>query len=272
MELSWPLFVIVPILLIILMVLASSIKIVKEYERGVVFRLGRLVGPRGPGLILLVPFIERMQKIDLRTVTLDIPAQEVITRDNVTVRVNAVAYFRVLDPNAAIVNVTDYNRATSQIAQTTLRSVLGQSTLDDLLSEREKINEQLQRIIDEQTEPWGVKVSIVEVKDVELPQTMQRAMARQAEAEREKRAKVIHAEGELEASQKLAQAAVIIDQNPLGIQLRYLQTLTEIGAEKNTTVVFPLPIDLIAGLFNRNGQSREAPPANPAIDSTDVDR
>ena len=252
---NWSLFVIVPVLLIVLLVLASTIKIVKEYERGVVFRLGRLVGPRGPGLILLVPFIERMQKIDLRTVTLDIPAQEVITRDNVTVRVNAVAYFRVLDPNAAIVNVTDYNRATSQIAQTTLRSVLGQSTLDDLLSERDKINEQLQRIIDEQTEPWGVKVSIVEVKDVELPQAMQRAMARQAEAEREKRAKVIHAEGELEASEKLAEAAVVIDQNPLGIQLRYLQTLTEIGAEKNTTVVFPLPIDLIAGLFHRNGQS-----------------
>ncbi len=275
MNLNWPLFVFVPILLIILMVLASTIKVVKEYERGVVFRLGRLVGPRGPGLILLVPFIERMQKIDLRTVTLDIPAQEVITRDNVTVRVNAVAYFRVLDPNAAIVNVTDYNRATSQIAQTTLRSVLGQSTLDDLLSEREKINEQLQRIIDEQTEPWGVKVSIVEVKDVELPQTMQRAMARQAEAEREKRAKVIHAEGELEASQKLAQAAVVIDQNPLGIQLRYLQTLTEIGAEKNTTVVFPLPIDLIAGLFNRgsrNGAAAQSVSASPATDSSNVDR
>jgi regulator of protease activity HflC (stomatin/prohibitin superfamily) len=259
---EWSLFIIVPILLIIFMVLASTIKIVKEYERGVVFRLGRLVGPRGPGLILLVPFIERMQKIDLRTVTLDIPAQEVITRDNVTVRVNAVAYFRVIDPNAAIVNVTDYNRATSQIAQTTLRSVLGQGTLDDLLSEREKINEQLQRIIDEQTEPWGVKVSIVEVKDVELPQTMQRAMARQAEAEREKRAKVIHAEGELEASQKLAQAAAVIDQNPLGIQLRYLQTLTEIGAEKNTTVVFPLPIDLIAGLFSRRNGAEPAPIAS----------
>ena len=256
---QWSLFVIVPILLIILMVLAATVKVVKEYERGVVFRLGRLVGPRGPGLILLVPFIERMQKIDLRTVTLDVPAQEVITRDNVTVRVNAVAYFRVVDPNAAIVNVTDYNRATSQIAQTTLRSVLGQSTLDDLLSERDKINEQLQRIIDEQTEPWGVKVSIVEVKDVELPQTMQRAMARQAEAEREKRAKVIHAEGELEASQKLAQAAAVIDQNPLGIQLRYLQTLTEIGAEKNTTVVFPLPIDLIAGLFSRRNGTEPAP-------------
>src|SRR5687768_888776 len=242
MELS-SLFVIVPILLIVLMVLASTIKIVKEYERGVVFRLGRLVGPRGPGLILLVPFIERMQKVDLRTVTLDIPAQEVITRDNVTVRVNAVAYFRVLDPNAAIVNVTDYIRATSQIAQTTLRSVLGQSVLDDLLSEREKINLELQQIIDEQTEPWGIKVSIVEVKDVELPQSMQRAMARQAEAEREKRAKIIHAEGEFQASQQLAQAAEIINQNPVTIQLRYLQTLTEIGAEQNTTVVFPLPID-----------------------------
>ena len=272
MDLNWPLFVFVPILLIILMVLASTIKVVKEYERGVVFRLGRLVGPRGPGLILLVPFIERMQKIDLRTVTLDIPAQEVITRDNVTVRVNAVAYFRVLDPNAAIVNVTDYNRATSQIAQTTLRSVLGQGTLDDLLSEREKINEQLQRIIDEQTEPWGVKVSIVEVKDVELPQTMQRAMARQAEAEREKRAKVIHAEGELEASQKLAQAAVVIDQNPLGIQLRYLQTLTEIGAEKNTTVVFPLPIDLIAGFIGRNGGSGAAAQESRAPDPTETQR
>ena len=270
MELNTPLLVVIPILLFALIVLASTIKIVKEYERGVVFRLGRLVGPRGPGLILLVPFIERMQKIDLRTVTLDIPAQEVITRDNVTVRVNAVAYFRVLDPNAAIVNVTDYNRATSQIAQTTLRSVLGQSSLDDLLSEREKINEQLQRIIDEQTEPWGVKVSIVEVKDVELPQTMQRAMARQAEAEREKRAKVIHAEGELEASQKLAQAAQVIDQNPLGIQLRYLQTLTEIGAEKNTTVVFPLPIDLIAGLFNRNGRSGETSAVSPAVDSSEI--
>jgi regulator of protease activity HflC (stomatin/prohibitin superfamily) len=275
---NWSLIFIVVILLVILLVLASAVKIVKEYERGVVFRLGRLLGPRGPGLILLVPFIERMQKIDLRTVTLDVPSQEVITRDNVTVRVNAVAYFRVLDPNAAIVNVTDYNRATSQIAQTTLRSVLGQSTLDDLLSERDKINEQLQRIIDEQTEPWGVKVSIVEVKDVELPQTMQRAMARQAEAEREKRAKVIHAEGELEASQKLAQAAVIIDQNPLGIQLRYLQTLTEIGAEKNTTVVFPLPIDLIAGLFHRNGQPElgpangqvELPPAATPSDSTQI--
>ena len=257
---NWSIFVIIPVLLIVLMVLASTVKVVKEYELGVVFRLGRLMGPRGPGLILLVPFIERMQKIDLRTVTLDIPAQEVITRDNVTVRVNAVAYFRVLDPNAAIVNVTDYNRATSQIAQTTLRSVLGQSTLDDLLSEREKINEQLQQIIDEQTEPWGVKVSIVEVKDVELPQSMQRAMARQAEAEREKRAKVIHAEGEYQASQQLAQAAQVIDQNPVTIQLRYLQTLTEIGAEKNTTVVFPLPIDIFAAFANNRSRENGQPP------------
>ena len=248
------LFVIIPILLIIVVVLAATIKIVKEYERGVVFRLGRLVGPRGPGLILLVPFIERMQKIDLRTVTLDIPSQEVITRDNVTVRVNAVAYFRVLDPNAAIVNVTDYNRATSQIAQTTLRSVLGQSTLDDLLSEREKINEQLQQIIDEQTEPWGVKVSIVEVKDVELPQDMQRAIALQAQAERERRAKIIGSEGEYQAAQKLADAADIISQNPATLQLRYLQTLLQIGVN-NTTIVFPLPIDL-AEAFKRIGEGR----------------
>src|SRR5215213_8926135 len=195
------LFIIIPILLIILVVLAATIKIVKEYERGVVFRLGRLVGPRGPGLILLLPFIERMTKVDLRTVTMDVPSQEVITKDNVTVRVNAVVYFRVLDPNSAVVNVADYIRATSQISQTTLRSILGQSSLDELLSEREQINLQLQQIIDLQTEPWGIKVSVVEVKDVELPQSMQRAMARQAEAEREKRAKIIHAEGEFQASQ-----------------------------------------------------------------------
>lgn len=184
------------VVVFLLLVLVSAIKVVQEYERGVVFRLGRLVGARGPGLILLIPFLERMQKIDLRTVTMDIPAQEVITRDNVTVRVNAVAYFRVIDPNAAVVNVADYIRATSQIAQTTLRSVLGQSSLDDLLSQREQINQELQKIIDEQTEPWGIKVSVVEVKDVELPQSMQRAMARQAEAERDKRAKIIHAQGE----------------------------------------------------------------------------
>src|SRR5680860_1231377 len=251
------LIVLAVIAVFIAIVLASAIKIVKEYERGVVFRLGRLIGPRGPGLILLIPFVERMVKVDLRTVTMDVPSQEVITRDNVTIRVNAVTYFRVMDPSAAVNNVTDFVRATSQIAQTTLRSVLGQSALDELLSEREQINLQLQKIIDEQTEPWGVKVSIVEVKDVELPQSMQRAMARQAEAEREKRAKIIHAEGEFQASQQLAAAAEVINQNPVTIQLRYLQTLTEIGAEKNTTVVFPLPIDLIGNLFNatRSGPS-----------------
>ncbi len=252
------------IILFLLIVLSAAIKVVKEYERGVVFRLGRLVGTRGPGLILLIPFIERMVKVDLRTVTMDVPAQEVITRDNVTVRVNAVAYFRVLDPNAAVVNVADYIRATSQIAQTTLRSVLGQSVLDELLSERDKINQELQRIIDEQTEPWGVKVSIVEVKDVELPQSMQRAMARQAEAEREKRAKIIHAEGEYQASRQLAEAAEVIYRNPVAIQLRYLQTLTEIGAEKNTTVVFPLPIELMSALIGHAGAGRREPVPAPA--------
>ncbi len=254
------------VVVFVLIVLFSAVRVVQEYERGVVFRLGRLVGPRGPGLILLIPFVERMQKVDLRTVTMDIPSQEVITRDNVTVRVNAVAYFRVLDPNAATVNVADYIRATSQIAQTTLRSVLGQSELDDLLSEREKINLELQQIIDQQTEPWGVKVSIVEVKDVELPPTMQRAMARQAEAEREKRAKIIHAEGEFQASQQLAEAAEVIDQNPVTIQLRYLQTLTEIGVEKNTTVVFPLPIDLLGNMLGANatGDGRGGRPSAPA--------
>jgi len=250
-------FVVLAVFLLI--VLFSAIKVVQEYERGVVFRLGRLAGVRGPGLILLIPFLERMQKVDLRTVTMDIPAQEVITKDNVTIRVNAVAYFRVLNPDSAVVNVADYIRATSQIAQTTLRSVLGQSSMDDLLAEREMINQQLAKIIDDQTEPWGIKVSIVEVKDVELPQSMQRAMARQAEAEREKRAKIIHAEGEFQASQQLAAAAEVINQNPVTIQLRYLQTLTEIGAEKNTTVVFPLPIDLIGNLFN---SARSGPTAN----------
>jgi regulator of protease activity HflC (stomatin/prohibitin superfamily) len=252
------LIVLAIVAIFVMLVLASAIKIVKEYERGVVFRLGRLIGPRGPGLILLIPFIERMVKVDLRTVTMDVPSQEVITRDNVTVRVNAVSYFRVMDPSAAVNNVTDYVRATSQIAQTTLRSVLGQSALDELLSEREQINQELQKIIDEQTEPWGIKVSIVEVKDVELPQSMQRAMARQAEAEREKRAKIIHAEGEFQASKQLANAAAVIAAEPVALQLRYLQTLTEIGAEKNTTVVFPLPIELISLLpIVSNGTPRD---------------
>lgn len=251
------------IVVFLLLVLVASIKVVQEYERGVVFRLGRLAGARGPGLILLIPFIERMQKMDLRTVTMDIPAQEVITRDNVTVRVNAVAYFRVIDPNAAVVNVADYIRATSQIAQTTLRSVLGQSSLDDLLSQREKINMELQQIIDEQTEPWGVKVSVVEVKDVELPQSMQRAMARQAEAERDKRAKIIHAEGEFQAAEQLGHAADIINQNPVTIQLRYLQTLTEIGAEKNTTIAFPIPIDMFRSFMGGGGDNGSSDSPKP---------
>lgn len=267
MEAVGVIFLVVVVFLLI--VLSAAIKVVREFERGVVFRLGRLVGPRGPGLIILIPFIERMIKVDLRTVTMDIPPQEVITKDNVTVRVSAVAYFRVLDPNAAVVNVADYIRATSQISQTTLRSILGQSSLDELLSEREQINLQLQKIIDEQTEPWGIKVSVVEVKDVELPQSMQRAMARQAEAEREKRAKIIHAEGEFQASQQLAQAAEVINRNPVTIQLRYLQTLTEIGVEKNTTIVFPLPIDLLGSMFqlkeaNRGGTDLTPPNPSPA--------
>jgi len=227
-----------------LSVIGSMIKIVKEYERGVVFRLGRLVGAKGPGLIILLPWVDKMMKVDLRVITMDVPAQEVITKDNVTIKVNAVVYFRVFDPSKAIVEVLDYIRATSQIAQTTLRSVLGQSELDELLIHRDKINEDLQRIIDEQTEPWGIKVSNVEVKDVELPQTMQRAMAKQAEAEREKRAKIIHASGEFEASKKLSEAASIIAKEPTTLQLRYLQTLTEISVEKNSTILFPLPIDI----------------------------
>ena len=257
------------VVVFLLLVLISSIKVVQEYERGVVLRLGRLAGARGPGLILLIPFIERMQKMDLRTVTMDIPAQEVITRDNVTVRVNAVSYFRVIDPNAAVVNVADYIRATSQIAQTTLRSVLGQSSLDDLLSQREQINMELQQIIDEQTEPWGIKVSIVELKDLELPQTMQRAMARQAEAEREKRAKVIHAEGELQASEQLAEAARVMSSEPGALQLRYLATLNDIAAEHNSTIIFPLPIELFRGLVspepntNKPGSSNGKPPTPP---------
>jgi regulator of protease activity HflC (stomatin/prohibitin superfamily) len=227
----------------------AAIKVTREYERGIVFRLGRLFPtPKGPGLFLLIPVIDRMVKVDLRTITLQIPPQEVITKDNVPVRVNAVAYFRIVDPKAAIVQIENFMVATSQIAQTTLRSVLGQHSLDELLSEREKINAILQSIIDEQTAPWGIKVSVVEVKDVEIPQSMQRAMARQAEAERERRAKIIHAEGEFTAAEKLAMAAQVIQKEPVALQLRYLQTLVEIGAEKNTTIVFPLPLDIITSL------------------------
>ena len=225
--------------------LASSIRVLREYERGVVFRLGRLIGQKGPGLIFLIPIIDKMVRVDLRTVTLNIPPQEVITRDNVPSSVTAVCYFRVIDPNRAIVEVENYLLATSQISQTALRSVLGKAELDQLLSERERLNEDLQKIIDEQTEPWGVKVTTVEIKDVEIPEQMQRAMARQAEAERERRAKIINSEGEYQAAQKLTDAADIISTNPATLQLRYLQTLLEMGVNQNTTIVFPLPIDLI---------------------------
>ena len=241
------------ILILAALALASSaIKIAQEYERGVIFRLGRLVGVKGPGLFFIIPFVDRMVKVDLRTITLDIPAQEAITKDNVTVKVNAVAYFRVMDPARAIVAVEDFRRATFQIAQTSLRSVLGQSDLDALLIHREEINQKLQKIIDEQTEPWGIKVSIVEVKDVELPDSLKRAMARQAEAEREKRAKIIHAEGEFTASEQLKNTAEVIAREPAAIQLRYLQTLTEIAVEKNSTIIFPVPLEFFrafAGLM-----------------------
>lgn len=239
------LFPFVVVIILVFFILANAIRILREYERGVIFRLGRLVGAKGPGLILLIPIIDKMVKVSLRTVPMDVPPQDIITRDNVTVKVNAVAYFRVMDPVKAIIDVEDYAYATSQIAQTTLRSILGQAELDDLLSNREKINQDLQKIIDEQTEPWGVKVSVVEVKNVDLPQEMQRAIARQAEAERERRAKVIHAEGELQASVKINEAAKILGETPVGIQLRYLQTLVEISSEKNSTIMFPIPIDLI---------------------------
>ena len=247
--------------IIIVVLLISGLKVIQEYERGVIFRLGKLAGARGPGLTYVIPGVERLVKIDLRVITMDVPAQEAITRDNVTVRVNAVVYFRVMNPEDAVVKVLDYIRATSMIAQTTLRSVLGQSLMDELLSQRDKINQELQRIIDEQTEPWGVKVSVVEVRDVELPQSMQRAMARQAEAEREKRAKIIHAEGEHEASTRLAAAAGVIAQQPIALQLRYLQTLTEIASERSSTIVFPLPIEMIGQFFQRIGGNGAAPPA-----------
>jgi regulator of protease activity HflC (stomatin/prohibitin superfamily) len=234
--------------------LASAVRILREYERGVIFRLGRLIAQKGPGLILLIPIIDKMVRVDLRTVTLNVPPQEVITRDNVTVRVTAVAYFRVIDPNRAITEVENFLLATSQIAQTTLRSVLGKAELDSLLAERERLNTELQRIIDEQTEPWGVKVTTVEVKDVELPAEMQRAIARQAEAERERRAKIIAADGEFQAADKLAQAADVISKNPATIQLRYLQTLLELGVNQNSTIVFPLPIDLVKPMLGALGR------------------
>jgi regulator of protease activity HflC (stomatin/prohibitin superfamily) len=239
--------------LFLFILLASAIRILREYERGVIFRLGRLIAQKGPGLILLIPIIDKMVRVDLRTVTLNVPPQEVITRDNVTVRVTAVAYFRVIDPNRAITEVENFLLATSQISQTTLRSVLGKAELDSLLAERERLNTELQRIIDEQTEPWGVKVTTVEVKDVELPAEMQRAIARQAEAERERRAKIIAADGEFQAADKLAQAADVISKNPATIQLRYLQTLLELGVNQNSTIVFPLPIDLVKPMLGALG-------------------
>src|SRR2546430_10291782 len=254
--------------LVVLAVLAvllagSSIRILREYERGVVFRRGRLLDERGPGLILLIPIVDRMVRVGLRTVTLNIPPQEVITRDNVPVRVNAVTYFRVVDANRSVVEVEDFEQATSQIAQTTLRSILGKADLDTLLAERERLNADLQQVIDEQTEPWGIKVTTVEIKDVEIPGGMQRAIARQAEAERERRAKIINAEGEFQAAAKLSEAADVISQNPVTIQLRYLQTLLEIGGEQNSTVVFPLPIDLVGPLLDPAKDRRSATTAGP---------
>ncbi len=246
------------LLVLLLIIVFLGFKVLPEYERAVIFRWGRLargiVGGNGPGVIILLPFIDKMIRVSLRTVAMDVPPQDVITRDNVTVKVNAVIYFRVVDPQRAIVQVEDYLYATSMMAQTTLRSVLGQSQLDDLLAKREHINAELQRIIDQQTEPWGVKVTAVEVKNVDLPQEMQRAIARQAEAERERRAKIIHAEGEFEASRRLADAANVISQNPAALQLRYLQTLVEVAAEKNSTTIFPIPVDTIAPFLKGLGE------------------
>ncbi len=227
-------------------IIANAIRILREYERGVIFRLGRLISVKGPGIIFLIPIVDRMVKVSLRTVVMDVPPQDVITKDNVSIKVNAVVYFRVVQPDKAIVEVENFLFATSQLSQTTLRSILGQSELDELLAQRDKINAMLQKIIDQQTESWGIKVSNVEVKHIDLPVEMQRAMARQAEAERERRAKVIHAEGEFQASQKLAEAAQVIEHHPMALQLRYLQTLTEVASEKNSTTIFPVPIDLIA--------------------------
>ena len=240
------------VIILLVLLLASAVKVLREYERGVIFRLGRLAGSKGPGIIFIIPIIDRMVKVSLRTIAMDVPPQDIITKDNVSVKVNAVLYFRVLDPSKAIVEVEDYLFATSQLSQTTLRSILGQAELDDLLSAREKINQELQQIIDNHTDPWGIKVSLVEVKHVDLPVEMQRAMARQAEAERERRAKVIHAEGEFQASQTLANAAEIMAKHPQALQLRYLQTLNEIASENNSTTIFPIPIDLLEPFLKRD--------------------
>jgi regulator of protease activity HflC (stomatin/prohibitin superfamily) len=255
--------VIVVLVVLVALVLAAagaSVRILREYERAVVFRLGRLIDQRGPGLVLLIPGVDRMVRVSLRTVVLNVPPQDVITRDNVPARVDAVVYFRVVDANSSVLQVENYLKATSQIAQTTLRSVLGKADLDTLLTEREKLNEDLQQIIDEQTEPWGIKVTTVEIKDVGIPQGMQRAMARQAEAERERRAKIINAQGEFQAAAQLAEAADVISRNPVTIQLRYLQTLSEIGVNQNSTVVFPLPMDLINPIINAVRQTHETAP------------
>jgi regulator of protease activity HflC (stomatin/prohibitin superfamily) len=240
-----------------LIIISNAIRILREYERGVIFRLGRLIGAKGPGIILLIPIVDRMMRVDLRTITFDVPSQDVITKDNVSVKVNAVLYFRVMEPNKAIVAVANFFEATSQIAQTTLRSVLGQVELDELLSNREKINQELQKIIDHQTEPWGIKVSVVEVKNVDLPPEMTRAIARQAEAERERRAKIIHAEGEFQAAAKLADAAGVISSQENALQLRYFQTLTEVSAAKATTIVFPVPIELLQSFGGRTRPSTD---------------
>jgi regulator of protease activity HflC (stomatin/prohibitin superfamily) len=256
------LIVVAVIAVLLVVLLFATVKVAREYERGVIFRLGRLLPePKGPGLFILIPVVDRMEKVDLRTVTLNVPPQEVITKDNVPVRVNAVAYFRIVEPKAAIVQVENYMAATSQIAQTTLRSVLGQHQLDELLSERDKINQILQGIIDEATSPWGIKVSVVEVKDVEIPSDMQRAMARQAEAERERRAKVISAEGEYQASERLRDAAAVMATQPITVQLRYLQTLLEIGAQNSSTVVFPIPIEFLEALGARSVGGQQPPPS-----------
>jgi len=260
------------LLFVAALLLISGLKILPEYERAVIFRLGRLVPSRGPGMIYVIPLIERLVRVDLRTITMEVPSQDVITRDNVSVKVSAVLYFRVLDPNRATVEIENYLMATSQLAQTTLRSVCGQAELDDLLAEREKINTHMQEILDVQTEPWGVKVSLVEVKHIDLPQEMQRALAKQAEAERERRAKVINAEGEFQAAQRLADASQIIEQHPIALQLRYLQTLSVIATDNPSTTLFPIPIDLM-GPFMRDSTKNTKPPAEPAGEpSSAVDR
>jgi len=245
------------IAIVVLILLSAALKIVQEYERGAVFRLGRFVGLRGPGLVFLIPFIERMMKVDLRVITMDVPAQECITRDNVTVKVDAVIYFRVVDASNAVLKVLDYIKATSLLATTTLRNVVGQSELDELLAHRDKLNDKMQVIVDEGTNPWGIKVSMVEVKDVEMPDTMKRAMAAQAEAERERRAKVVHAEGEYQAAEKLADAAKIISTQPIALQLRYLQTLAGIATERTNTILFPLPLDMVTPFLSRGSSEKK---------------